>query len=390
METENNNEELPPPVHMMCSWCHSSFLDTDECEASDYPDEDTTEWQVIDWRGTETYICEPCYDDHHVRCDDCSCSLHAIRDGYSSVGCDYVCEDCISDHYTWCDGCDEYRHYDYPCDCNDNDGGGFINSYSYNMKRGVLFYIAKSNFSSNEPSGLVVTGFENEMECVNGDLAECAELAHDIYHPHGCVLKEDGSISHGFELVTSPMSLEYIQNVFPFDKMRDLAEHGMRSSMTTSCGLHVHINKGYFSNRHTSMYRFMAMFHRNNSIWQKIGGRTNSSYARWNDDEQQNMIEYVKYAHSQGIKGLQSNYERYVAINLQNTNSIELRFFKGTLRPLTLQARVEAVHAVAEYSVATRHNVNIKQAYDWERFRNWVASSKKYNAFHKYAETKGV
>jgi hypothetical protein len=102
------------------------------------------------------------------------------------------------------------------------------------------------------------------------------------------------------------------------------------------------------------------------------------------------MIEYVKYAHSQGIKGLQSNYERYVAINLQNTNSIELRFFKGTLRPLTLQARVEAVHAVAEYSVATRHNVNIKQAYDWERFRNWVASSKKYNAFHKYAETKGV
>jgi len=218
------------------------------------------------------------------------------------------------------------------------------------MKNYVSFYIAKDNHVGSEPRGLVVTGFENEMECVDGELGECAELAHNLFSPHGCILKEDGSLSHGFELVTSPMSLQYVQNVFPFEDLRQLA----------------------------------------NEVWQKIGGRSNSSYASWSNEEADRMVEYVKYASSHGIHGLRSNYERYVAINLQNANTIELRFFKGTLRPLSIQARIEAVHAVAEYSVATRNNVNIKSAYDWERFRNWVVSTKKYNAFVQYAEQKGV
>lgn len=83
------------------------------------------------------------------------------------------------------------------------------------------------------------------------------------------------------------------------------------------------------------------------------------------------------------------NNDRYVAINLQPSQTIELRFFKGTLRPETLKARIEAVHAVAEYSVATRNNVNIKASNDWDKFREFALANN-YLAFSEYAELKGV
>jgi hypothetical protein len=392
METENNNNYVPDVETFTCEWCNEKFCDTDvDYDVASEQGLLVTERHELHWRGAPTVICECCYEDNLRTCEDCDDVLHCNRDEYTYVG-NYndrlVCDYCLRDNYNWCESCEEYSHNDYPCDC--SDSSNLISSYSRDMKNDIHFYISKGLMTSREPSGTVVTGFENEMECVEGDLHECAELAHNLFSPHGCILKEDGSISHGFELVTSPMTLQYAQDVFPFESMRELANAGMRSSMTETCGLHVHINKGYFDRRPTSMYRFMAMFHRNNEVWQKLGGRKNSSYARWNEDEQERMIEYVKYAASQGIHGLRNNYERYVAINLQNRNTIELRFFKGTLRPLALQARIEAVHAVAEYSVATRNTGSIKSAYDWERFRNWTVSNKKYNAFNKYAETKGV
>jgi len=398
METENNNEEVPDENIVLdtwdCEWCNSTYCHpSEDADVAAEQGVDMSEQNLVTWRGLNTHICDDCYSDDFRVCEDCNDGLNCHRDDYTYVPYDrLVCYDCLNDHYQYCDQCEEYSHIDdVRCDCQDDySRSGYINSYGRDMKNYVSFYIAKDNHVGSEPRGLVVTGFENEMECVDGDLGECAELAHNLFSPHGCILKEDGSLSHGFELVTSPMSLQYVQNVFPFEDLRQLAKAGMRSSQTNTCGLHVHINKGFFDRRPTSMYRFMAMFHRNNEVWQKIGGRSGSSYASWNEEEQDRMIEYVKYASSHGIHGLKSNYERYVAINLQNANTIELRFFKGTLRPLSIQARIEAVHAVAEYSVATRNNVNIKSAYDWERFRNWVVSTKKYNAFVQYAEQKGV
>lgn len=398
METENNNNEDEVVLETWdCNWCNVTYCDSDsDIDVANEQGVDMSDRNDIYWRGDHVTICDDCYSDDHRTCEDCNDSLNCNRDDYTYVPYDrLVCYDCLNAHYNYCHHCEEYWHHDdVPCDCERDDddysGSGLISSYCRDMKNNVTFYIADGSLVYSEPSGVVVTGFENEMECVEGDISDCAQLAHNLFSPHGCILKSDGSLNHGFELVTSPMSLDYVQNVFPFDELRQLAKAGMRSSQTETCGLHVHINKGFFDRRPTSMYRFMAMFHHNNSVWQKIGGRTNSSYARWNDDEQNRMIEYVKYASSHGIRGLNANPERYVAINLQNRNTIELRFFKGTLRPLSIKARIEAVHAVAEYSVVTRNNVNIKSAYDWDRFRNWVVSTKKYNAFVQYAEQKGV
>ena len=76
-------------------------------------------------------------------------------------------------------------------------------------------------------------------------------------------------------------------------------------------------------------------------------------------------------------------------MNLQNRATVELRFFKGTLNPTTIQARLESVHAVAEFSISQRNNVNIKDGHDWDRFRQFTKQNG-YEAFDAYATAKGI
>jgi hypothetical protein len=223
------------------------------------------------------------------------------------------------------------------------------------------------------------------MEAVGCELSSGATTAHNIFE-QWCYLKHDGSLNNGFEMVSHPMSHEFILEKFPWEKLRELSSMGMRSAQTRTCGLHVHINRSFFSENPTTMYRFMSMFYRNAEQWKKIAGRSESTYANWSEYELSQMLRYTKSLKNGGHS---SNSDRYVALNLQNRNTIELRFFKGTLRPESFVGRLEAVHAVAQYANETRNRVSIKASHDWERFREWTIQNG-FNHFNTYAESKGV
>jgi hypothetical protein len=194
-------------------------------------------------------------------------------------------------------------------------------------------------------------------------------------------------------MVSHPMTLDYINGAFDFEALRQLADAGMRSARTRTCGLHVHLNKGFFRSAPTTAYRFMQMFYRNAEMWRSLAGRSNSSYAQWDLGEQDNMLGYTR-SMADSLRTGNYNYfnrDRYVAVNLQQSHTIELRFFKGTLRPLTMQARLQAVHAVAEFAMSTKYKVNIKESASWEQFRNFTTdNAKKFGAFNTYASEKGV
>ena len=59
--------------------------------------------------------------------------------------------------------------------------------------------------------------------------------------------KHDGSIADGFELVSHPMSLEYHLNMMNWRGVFATAlELGYRSHQTSTCGLHIHVNRSAF------------------------------------------------------------------------------------------------------------------------------------------------
>jgi len=362
-------------------------------------DENTSYWRRQDIyealaTGNAKYFCSDC-DDEYTYCSDCQ--SYVERDTMMDIGWDEMrCESCY-DQYGACEYCDGVYHIDNgpECSCEDEqqEGSRLIHDYSFRpdpifhgMRTDVLTKDSKMFVTMREPRRISVTGFELEMEADGCDINEGAELATEIFGD-SCYLKHDGSLSNGFEVVSHPMTKEYIQNVLPLARLRELSDIGMRSATTRTCGLHVHINKGFFEERSSSLYRFMSMFYRNTEEWKTLAGRSRSTYAQWDDFEATQMLRYAKGLRPGSPR--QCNNDRYVALNLQPRHTLELRFFKGTLNPKTIQARLEAVHAVAEYSISQMYNIKIKESHDWDRFRQWTKQNG-YEAFDAYATAKGI
>lgn len=384
MSDDTTNDPQEPEVIHVCAFCE---LETPQEELTAIRTHRT--WRSwYNGNAEIVAICESCSDDSFT-CNDCGSGYHS--DQMCSVDGDHiVCEHCIG-NYSFCDEHEIY--YGESCRyCDEDDySGRLVHDYSY---RPTLVFFSKKKDGSVaedwvENSGSAYTGFELEMEATHCGVREGAELANDLFSKWTC-LKHDGSLNNGFEMVSQPMTREYFMESFPWQKVKELSDFGMRSASTRTCGLHVHINKSIFRKNPTILYRFMSMFYSNARQWQAIAGRTNSSYATWTDEEASKMLEYAR-----GLRRIPSfgddacNYGRYVALNLQNRHTLELRFFKGTLNPTTLAARIEAVHAVADYAVATRNRVGIKSIQEWDRFREWTVANN-YNTFNTYAEKKGV
>lgn len=367
-QTNNNivDDAVPDEPTYTCDWCNEGPLVRADLNG------------VTQRYGDSQLICNDCYEDS-FNCQSCGYEYHyeQANDMDGSMYCDRC-----HNNFEWCDHCE--RYYDGDCPSCEQYGDSRIHDYSF--RPNPTFHISRDLVTSRAPrAGVSVTGFELEMEAVECDISDGATLASEAF-AQWTYMKHDGSLNNGFELVSHPMSREYAVEVFPWQRLKELADLGMRSANTRTCGLHIHINKGFFANNPTTMYRFMSMFYRNADKWKAIAGRSHSSYANWSEYELDQLLRYTK-----GLKQRNHIYnnDRYVALNLQNSNTIELRFFKGTLRPESFIARIEAVHAVAEYAQATRNNVSIKSAHDWERFREWTTRNG-YTNFNNYAEIKGV
>lgn len=384
----DTRDGVPDPLPTHCGWCEQPFTDA--------VDEELHHVRSSSLRTLRTIICTDCEMSsatcsfcNRVRSGEDMRSEHIDGEAHTEI-----CDSCLEDFH-WCDYCDtmrdddhDFEHYDDNMDDCEDDAG--VHGYSY--KPNPIFHVrnAGRNAILYTPANQsdIFTGIELEVEA--GD-APYVELAHTAQEVFGDVayLKHDGSLNHGFEIVTHPMSLEYARDGIRWDAVRSLAQMGARSAQTSTCGLHIHVNRSWMVKNPTLQYRFMALFYNNVDKWQKLAGRSNSSYAVWDESERQSMLRYAR-ALKNGIGDWNGvNHSRYVALNLQGGSTIELRFFKGTLKPSTLLARIEAVHAVSNFVRESQYRLPASSVHEWERFRNWTVINK-YNAFDAYATEKGV
>lgn len=288
--------------------------------------------------------CQSCYEDYSFYCDRCE-NTYSDNCGSNSVGNDTICEDCYSDSAYYCDDCDESSYDDYPCACREGMSGRPCRCRSivhdYNCKPPVTF-------KGESRRGLYL-GFELET-IINGDYRLASEYA-SIALEGIAMLKQDGSIgSSGFEIVTEPHShLEYRENSkILWDTIEELRkDHGARSWDTESCGLHIHISRaGFSSGAHT--HRFLSLVYKNSEMMMKFAGRK-SRYARFNDvytfDEYDKPVFSLKHKVKVG-----ESTERYSAVNTNNRDTLELRFFKGTMNTSGVLSALDLAQAMVEYT----------------------------------------
>lgn len=309
------------------------------------------------------YCCSSCVTelekeygkDSFFYCDECN-SYELHDDSRTFEGSRY-CNNCYDNNVYQCDDCRTYYWdgNDHDCDYEDIPSS-LIHDYSYHP-RPHFFGQAKYYF-----------GFELEVESEGNSRRVGAEYVLEKLSPR-VYLKNDGSLNEGFEIVSHPHTLDELQQKFDWTVLKGLSKQGFRSWNTNTCGLHVHVSRTAFGevlNRsdinktQAHELRFIKLIYDNQRQIERLAGRS-SSYARFGDKGK--LARRVKYGHQD---------DRYEAVNSQNERTLEVRVFRGSLKPERVLSAVELVHASIEYTRDLKVTGS-NNALKWINFVRFVA-----------------
>ena len=295
-------------------------------------------------------VCSDCMEEHTTICDCCGERIwneDAYSDEYTSV-----CSYCYDRYYTRCYGCECLLHDDnayhlndecYCQDCYEEERSKFSYIHDYGYKPEPIFYGDSNRYFGVELE-IDEAGRDNNYVEELIDIANMRE--EHIY------IKSDGSLYDGMEIVSHPMTLEYHMNNFCWE---DIMHHavflGYRSHQTSTCGLHIHVNRDSFSDSYEiqeeviSRILYFVEQHWNEML--KFSRRTEYNMNRW----------AARYGYENSPKAIldkaKKNCGRYVAVNLCNYHTIEFRLFRGTLKYNTLIATLELVNRICEVACLT-------------------------------------
>lgn len=149
------------------------------------------------------------------------------------------------------------------------------------------------------------------------------------------------------EIVPHPMSLEYHQD-FCWEKlMRKSVSMRYRSHQTTTCGLHIHVNrKSLGANTEEQEEVISRILYFVEHHWNEIltfSRRSEYTMNRW----------AARYGYESSPKAIldkakKGNCGRYAAVNLCNYHTIEFRMFRGSLKLNTLIAALQIVNRICD------------------------------------------
>ncbi len=280
---------------LVCDTCNHNYCTCVRCEDR-HPAEDIRTF-CDDW------YCNCCYDTYVGFCEDCEEDY--LRVDLRGFGGSTLCPDCF----------DARR---------DSDTGIFHYDYQPDF---VLYGKGDLHF-----------GIELEIEFNNKDSSLLLDAAeHDYFF-----VKHDGSINDGAEVVSHPATFSWINEHFKetWGKVLALREKGMRSYRTETCGIHIHLSKKAFTRFH--LYKFLRFIRENCAFVEQISQRINGNLDQWASLSSTESI--LRQARTR------STDERYVAVNLGNHNTIEIRIFRGNLKESGFRKNIEFCKALYDFT----------------------------------------
>jgi len=322
----------------------------------------------------EQVFCEHCFNERTVVCYNCFERMwREDAEGDSRVT---LCSNCYENSYTNCENCgllihNDDAHYeddsDYPyCyDCFQKLQENPIKSYSY--KPEPEFY----------GSGDFFMGVELEID-KGGEYDENAKLLLDIANcdKERIYCKHDGSINDGFEIVSHPMSLDYHINEMNWTDVFDKAVNmDYRSHNTSTCGMHIHVNRSAFGKdidtQEAVIGRIVFFVEKHWNELVKFSRRTPDNLNRW-AAKYATISDTTKETYK---KAKDKRLGRYVAVNLENYNTIEFRLFRGTLCHSTFIATLQLVYEICRFAILLSDRESEEMS--WSDFVLKIDDSKK-------------
>jgi len=268
------------------------------------------------------HLCEGCYEDYYITCRECGkfAHLNEAVDGY--------CERCYND-IREVDIEEQRENIEYW-----DDFGTFEFFQHYKGRPAAKYYGIELE------CGVFRDDIDNVCEFNN----ILAEIPYDYFYTQPDMsIYDNCDVSFGVEIVSQPATFEWLKaNQDKWQQIFDLADYGLRSYDTDSCGMHIHISRKAFRTK-IHLYRFMRAVY----LWPKftelISERTSGQLRYWakldSDSAEIRAKVYDGETHS-----------RYTAVNTRNVETIEIRIFRGTLLPESFWKNVEYVEALYQFT----------------------------------------
>jgi hypothetical protein len=275
--------------------------------------------------GHTVNVCPSCYDDDYFTCPDCGGAYH--NDHSEGDRGETVCDSCLERR----EERRQPRHI--------NEYNADVTDYMQPTGKGPHYY-----------------GVELEVECDNprNRSEQMQEAIKDF-----AILKQDGSLSYGFEIVTRPASLE--EQVKGWNRVFKEMPSGLKSFSTETCGLHVHCSRAPMSQLQIAkLVSFINAAH-NRQFVRRIAQRSSERWARYHAKQ-------LKDAHK-------CNPQRYEAINLRNPNTIEFRIFKGTLKKESVFKAIEFCDLMVAWTAPGV--CSLKESQSRVAMLNWMKPQRK-------------
>ncbi len=296
---ENTIDEIDETAVAHCDHCLR-----DECDAESMHEVQThdSRYRLI----TEQW-CGDCRANDAFECNDCNkvCS-NRVNGGDNSDG-ERICNPCSANYFS-CDDCgSRYHNDDYGGDgrCRDCDSNSNCDGMRDDDAKPCLKPRGK---------GVHFLGVELEVEVLDDDggmLEEVAQVTAQLGEHAIC--KGDGSLGYGFEICTSPATLDFHRDIL----WRDFFAHRHPGlACRDTCGLHVHCSRAPLSELTIAKVVCFVNAARNADFITTIAGRESNSYCK------------IK---TKSIKSAaKRNGDRYEAVNLNPDKTIEFRIFRAT------------------------------------------------------------
>lgn len=298
-------------------------------------------------------LCERCANEETVICS--RCGERVYRDDNAGDENTPLCQSCYDRHYTSCERCGRIIHVDdayYEDD--DEDDPLCYDCHTHARRHKMIedyYYKPEPLFRGD---GSRYFGVELEIDEAGED-SDNARRLMEIANGNGVenlYCKHDGSLDDGFEMVTHPMTLEYHMKEMPWARILQEAIHlGYTSHQASTCGLHVHVNRNAFGDTEETqdavIARILYFFEKNWEELLKFSRRTPRQLERWATrygykDQPKELLDHAKKGYHGG---------RYTSVNLTNTDTIEFRIFRGTLKYNTLIATLQLLDRICDVAI---------------------------------------
>ena len=282
--------------------------------------------------------CITCFNELFFCCNSCNNFCDREEAIVTTDGCE-ICESCYNEYFASCESCGEidciddlmyddysYNYYCSHCYHNICQEMG-LHNYNYSPDN-IIFYSNNESRKDNLHIGI-------ELEIQGGDrYSFCQEFMNEYDDDKFFYLKSDGSLdTSGVEIVSQPMTYNYIMNTSHWEDVFKIMNSNYMDNIS-GCGLHFHLDKEYLTDDNIKVIDYIV----NNfsEYFEKMGGRPFNGYCR----------KTYKSINDWGV----NTDNRYCAVNLENDNTVELRFCESTDDYDNFIKRVKLIFAIVEFA----------------------------------------